>query len=82
MGVYFNDLSRVGAYLEKNKELFEAQRRATDKCNTVSNELDALAHKMFHTSQLYGMTAEMSGRMKAYADMLASMSMDLLRETD
>lgn len=75
-------LSRIGAYFERNKERFEAQRRATDKCNTICNELATLANKMFHTAQMEGVPAVVEGRLKAYADILSSMSGDLLTETE
>ncbi len=75
-------LLRIAAYQEKNKDLFAARRKATDRCNTICNELATLANKMFHTSQMYGLPAVIEGRLKAYADILSSMSGDLLSETE
>lgn len=85
MGNCFNGndaMSRAIEYLKRNERLFAARREATDKCNTICYELATLANKMFHTAQMEGVPAVVEGRLKAYADILSSMSGDLLTETE
>lgn len=82
MNPIINDSFALVAYMKKNERLFAARRKATDKCNEITNELATLANKMFHTSQMYGVPTVIEGRLKAYADILSSMSGDLLTETE
>ncbi len=85
MGNCFNGndaMSRAIEYLKRNERLFAARREATDKCNTICYELATLANKAFSVSQMYGLPSVIAGRLKAYADILSSMSGDLMSETE
>lgn len=75
-------LARAMAYSKANEERFAEIRKATDKCNSLCNELANLANKAFMLSHTNGVSTDIRGRLEAYADVLSSMSGDLQRAMD